>query len=293
MKCQRARRRRAARLGEQLLGAVLAEVDDAGGDDRAATASTVDRLRRGDQRDRRRVAPGARARRGDAVAHLGDARPRSAVTACAPRRRPDDRSRRRAGRRSGRATSTVQTPTSSRSSTPAAGERDARPRRDVERGRAVAVRADDLGAEPVDERGRGGRRRTRSARGGCTARARRAPGRCRRRAARRPRRRAPRPRGRASPAWTTADARRRTTSATGAQSAVSTTSGSPTRRGDGGVGVRRARRRRRRRSRRRPVHLAEPDPRRGSSDDRPRRRARRRRGSRRPRRDRRRRGHRG
>ena len=110
-------------------------------------------------------------------------------------------------------------------------------------GAPVARAARDLGPEPRDEAARGRRRRTRSARRGCTDRGTRAPVAVPdARAARRPRprsRRAARPR---CPACTTPTASSHA-STTGAQSAVTTASGSPARRGDRRVGLGRRRRR--------------------------------------------------
>ena len=222
-----------AALASELLRAVLAEVDDAGGDDRGARASTVDGLRHRDERDRRRVA--ARAARRGARCARAPRRPRAVDVGRRSRVAHHDH-----GLAAGDAVAPVREVVGRRRRCTRRRRRGRRPRRARARraprpgcrarARPSSVRPATSGPSRVDEPVEVGRRRTRSAPGGCTARAPRATGpapiarsaataaldhaRLEPAATRRARRRP----------------RRRSTSAIGAQSAVSTTSGRPTRR---------------------------------------------------------------
>ena len=198
MKCQRgaasSRRERLGLRGE-ILRAVLAEVDRAGGD-RDPHVVEADLLRHDDERHRVGVA----ARCACAAARDRARAPRPAVSAivtAAPRSSPGDRLGRRAGTRSiassrrctRRSRRTSATPARSSTTRIAAGMSSA--------GRPARVRPAHARTELRDERREVGRRRTRSARRGCTDRGTRGrrPSRCRAAARSSPRSLRPRARG--------------------------------------------------------------------------------------------------
>ena len=297
------------RLGQQLLRAVLAEVDDAGLRRTARTRSTstvlvaATRVTSAASRPARRAAAAIRDanrrdRGGGRWAHVGSRGARHHHDGLAPGRAVAPVGE-VVGRRRGAHADVDDVGDPGARAAPlrtAAGMSSAGVPH-VGGGRRRRAEARRPGAS-------GGRHRTRSAPGGCTARAPRARSRRRRHDRLRQRARPPRS---ITPALESGPAgvhhRRRAsapTSAIGAQSAVSTTSGRPTAVGDRGVGHRsapRSARAGRRRATGRPrtlvaVHLPEPHPcarvrraqrrarRRGGAGSRPRRRGRRRRGRR-------------
>ena len=221
------------------------EVDDPGVDDLRRPARPVTVLVAATSVTVGRVAPGARGGAGDARPDLGDRAPRPTSTvahcvahhdhglatggAVAPVREV-------VGRRRGAHVDVVER----RRPRPRRARRAPRPGRRA-RARPSSVRPATSGPKRGRRAGRGGRRRTRSARGGCTGRAPRRTGSPPTRAQRRDRGARSRP----ARARTIRRGRPPTapgaTSAIGAQSATSTTSGSPIRGGDRGVGRRAAR----------------------------------------------------